>query len=159
MRPIRTTSGSARPPKSRLIVFPDARLTGKVHEIAYDATTVNNVTTYTVNIFLDSTPSYVRSGLSANVFLLISDRKDVLRIPTDAITPEGNVLVAQGNDQPPVSQKITPGETDGTWTEITSGLSEGDWIARRVFSVTQAQNGGFSFISDPWNTKPAQKKK
>ena len=55
--------------------FPDAHLTGKVHEIAYDSTTVNNVTTYTVNIFLDSTPDYVRSGLSANVFLLISDRK------------------------------------------------------------------------------------
>ena len=48
--------------------FPDAHLTGKVHEIAYDATTVNNVTTYQVNIYLDSTPAYVRSGISANVF-------------------------------------------------------------------------------------------
>ena len=34
------------------------------------------------------TPTYVRSGISANVFLLISDRKNVLRIPTDAITPK-----------------------------------------------------------------------
>jgi macrolide-specific efflux system membrane fusion protein len=126
--------------------FPDAHLTGKVHEIAFDATTVNNVTTYMVNIFLDSTPDYVRSGISANVFLLISDRKKVLRIPTDAITPEGDVLLVQGKDQPLVTQKITMGMSDGTWTEALSGLNEGDWIARRVFSIQGAQKGGFSFL-------------
>jgi len=47
----------------------------------------------------------VRSGLSANVFLVTSDRKDVLRIPTDAISPESEVLVVQGQDDPPVSQR------------------------------------------------------
>jgi membrane fusion protein, macrolide-specific efflux system len=127
--------------------FPDAHLTGKVHEIAFDATTVNNVTTYTVNIFLDSTPDYIRSGISANVFLLISDRKKVLRIPTDAITPEGDVLVTQGQNQPPVAQKITVGMSDGTWTEVLSGLNEGDWIARRTFAVQQADHNGFSFTA------------
>jgi membrane fusion protein, macrolide-specific efflux system len=127
--------------------YPDAHLTGKVHEIAYDSTTVNNVTTYLVNIFLDSTPDYVRSGMSANVFLLVSDRKKVLRIPTDAITPEGNVLLAQGPDQPPAAKKVTVGQTDGTWTEITEGLSEGDWIARRTFAIKGAEKGGFSFTS------------
>ena len=127
--------------------FPEARLTGKVHEIAYDATTVNNVTTYNVNIFLDTTPGYVRSGLSANVFLLISDRKKVLRIPTDAITPEGKVLVVTGPDQPPVLQKIRTGASDGTWTEVISGLEEGDWIARRSFAIKVAKSNGFSFFS------------
>lgn len=127
--------------------FPDVRLTGKVHEVAYDATTVNNVTTYLVNIFLDQTPDYVRSGISANAFLLVSDRKQVLRIPTDAITPEGEVLVAQGQGQPPVSQPIKVGETDGTWTEVLSGLEEGDWIARRTFDIKRADKSGFSFLS------------
>jgi macrolide-specific efflux system membrane fusion protein len=128
--------------------FPDAQLTGKVHEIAFDATTVNNVTTYTVNIFLDSTPDYIRSGISANVFLVISDRKKVLRIPTDAISPEGDVLLVQGPDQPPVEQKITVGLSDGAWTEVLSGLKEGDWIARRTFAIQAAQKGGFSFLPD-----------
>ena len=58
----------------RNVNLPDTRLTGKVHEIAFDATTVNNVTTYLVNIYLASIPDYIRSGVSANVFLLISDR-------------------------------------------------------------------------------------
>jgi macrolide-specific efflux system membrane fusion protein len=125
--------------------YPDARLTGKVHEIAFDSTTVNNVTTYLVNIFLDQTPDYVRSGIDANVYLLISDRPDVLRVPTDAITPEGDVLLVTGPDQPPVSQKVSTGDSDGTWTEVLSGLKEGDWIARRKFAVKAADA---SFMSN-----------
>ncbi len=124
--------------------YPDKKLTGKVQAIAYDATTVNNVTTYLVNIFLDTTPDFVRSGISANVFLLISNRSSVLRIPTDAISPEGNVLLVQGPDQPLVVRSIQVGQSDGTWTEVLSGLSEGDWIARPAFTVQQAK-GGFSF--------------
>jgi len=139
--------------------YPDAHLSGKVHEIAYDATTVNNVTTYVVNIFLDSTPAYVRSGLSANVFLLVSDRPAVLRIPTEAITPEGDVLMVQGQHEPLVMQKIKAGMSDGTWTEVLSGLNEGDWIARPVFAIKEADNNGFSFVSNGHNGKAPQKKK
>jgi macrolide-specific efflux system membrane fusion protein len=131
--------------------FPDAQLTGKVHEIAFDATTVNNVTTYVVNIFLDSTPHYVRSGISANVYLLIDDRPKVLRVPTDAISPEGDVMLVQGKDQPLLPRKVTTGETDGTWTEITAGLQEGDWIARQSFSITKAAQDSFSFVPKMFN--------
>ncbi|MEJ0000973.1 MAG: HlyD family efflux transporter periplasmic adaptor subunit [Verrucomicrobiota bacterium] len=127
--------------------YPDAQLTGKVHEIAYDATTVNNVTTYQVNIYLDNTPAYVRSGVSANVFLLISDRKDILRVPTDAISPEGTVLVAPADGAPPAPQPISLGLSDGEWTEVKAGLNEGDWVARRVFNVKKADNLGFSFTA------------
>jgi membrane fusion protein, macrolide-specific efflux system len=139
--------------------FPDLHLTGKVHEIAYDATTVNNVTTYTVNIYLDSTPATVRSGLSANVFLVISDRKDVLRIPTDAISPEDEVLLVQGQDDSPVSQKIKVGMSDGAWTEVLSGLNEGDWIARPTFAIKKADHTGFSFMPDWSGGKNSKKKK
>jgi macrolide-specific efflux system membrane fusion protein len=139
--------------------FPDTHLTGKVHEIAFDATTVNNVTTYLVNIYLDSIPDYIRSGVSANVFLLTSDRQDVLRIPTDAISPEGTVLLVQAQNQPPLVQKVERGLSDGTMTEVTSGLSEGDWIARRIFTVQEVQKGGFSFTANaPAGKKPAKKK-
>ena len=126
--------------------FPDAHLSGKVHEIAFDATTVNNVTTYQVNIYLDNTPAYVRSGVSANVFLLISDRPGVLKIPTNTISPEGTVLVAQGADQQLEERKIEVGQTDGEFTEVKSGLVEGDWLARRAFDIKKADNG-FSFTS------------
>ncbi len=138
--------------------FPDTHLTGKVHEIAFDSTTVNNVTTYIVNIYLDSLPPYIRSGISANVFLLISDRPTVLRIPTDAISPEGSVLLVQGDDQPLLTQKVDVGMNDGTWTEITGGVGEGDWVARRSFDIKRAASDGFSFVSNALAGKPQKKK-
>jgi macrolide-specific efflux system membrane fusion protein len=125
--------------------FPEAKLTGKVHDIAYDSTTVNNVTTYLVNIFLDKTPKFVVSGLSTDIFFHVSNRKNVLRIPTDALTPEGQVLVVKAPKSKPVLRDLKIGATDGTYTEVLSGLNEGDWIARQVFALQKVNSSGFSF--------------
>ena len=133
--------------------YPDALLTGFVHEIAQDATTVNNVTTYQVNVFLDQTPPFVKSGLSADLFFRISDRPSVLRVPTDALTPEGQVLVVEAPDTAPVLRDIKIGATDGTFTEILSGLHEGDWIAIPKFELQRQNNNGFSFM--PAHTHPS----
>ena len=136
--------------------FPDAKLNGTVHEIAQDSTTVNNVTTYLVNIYFDETPSFVVSGLSTNLWFHVSERENVLRVPTDAITPEGKVLVVPGPGQDPVLQAVRVGATDGIYTEIVSGLKEGDWIARPQFSLQRQTNGGFSFQTPrvPGRPKP-----
>ncbi len=126
--------------------FPNAKLTGSVHEIAQDSTTVNNVTTYLVNVFLDQTPTFVVSGLSTDLFFHVSDRKNVLRVPTDSLTPEGDILVVKSPGAQPVTQQIKIGATDGTYTEILSGLQEGDWIARQQFALQKQVNNGFSFM-------------
>ncbi len=136
--------------------FPDMALKGVVHEIAYDATIVNNVTTYLVNIYLDETPAVLRSGVSANVFLIVSDRDGVLRVPTAALSPENEVLWAAKKGADPVPKKIETGETDGEWTEVLSGIDEGDWIARRAF-VVQKTSRGFSFV--PGNPQKKDDKK
>jgi macrolide-specific efflux system membrane fusion protein len=122
--------------------FPDSTLTGKVHEIAYDSTTVNN-------IFLDQTPKFVVSGLSTNIFFLVSDRPDILRIPTDTLTPEGQVLVIPAPGAAPTLRDIKVGATDGTYTEVLSGLVEGDWIARQRFALAKVDNNNFSFGGPP----------
>jgi macrolide-specific efflux system membrane fusion protein len=136
--------------------FPDAKLNGTVHEIAQDSTTVNNVTTYQVNIYFDETPSFVVSGLSTNLWFHVSERENVLRVPTDAITPEGKVLVVPGKDQDPVLEPVRVGATDGLYTEIVSGLKEGDWIARPQFELQRQSNGGFTFQTPhvPGRPKP-----
>ncbi len=126
--------------------FPGQVLTGKVHEIAQDSTTVNNVTTYLVNVYLDQTPSFVVSGLSTNLFFHVSDRQNVLRVPTDALTPEGQILVVKAPGEKPVLTTIQTGGTDGTYTEVVSGLKAGDWIARQRFALQTQSNTGFSFI-------------
>ena len=39
--------------------------------------------------------------------------------------------------------------SDGTWTEVLSGLNEGDWIARHTFAIKEAEKNGFSFVPGP----------
>ena len=126
--------------------FPDQKLTGTVHEIAQDSTTVNNVTTYLVNIFLDETPSFVVSGLSTDLYFHVSDRPHVLRVPTDALTPDGQVLVVAAPETAPVLTPVKTGATDGIYTEIVSGLKEGDWIARQQFALQRQSTSGFNFM-------------
>jgi hypothetical protein len=110
---------------------------------------VNNVTTYLVNIYLDQTPSFVVSGLSSDLFFHVSDRPHVLRVPTDALTPEGNILVVKAPGADPELESVQVGATDGTYTEIVSGLQEGDWIARQKFALQRQSTNGFSFMSRP----------
>ena len=56
--------------------------------------------------------------------------------------------VAAGTHQP-VLQDIQAGATDGDYTEVLSGLVEGDWIARPRFALQKQNNNNFNFMSPP----------
>ena len=76
--------------------------------------------------------------------------------------PVASMVVGAGavvaEDEPPVAQRVKVGMSDGTWTEVLSGLNEGDWIARRVFTIQKTESG-FSFTSGmPNGGKPPPKK-
>src|SRR4051812_46219417 len=49
-----------------LDAYPRAQIEAVVDQIAYDAKTVNNVTTYVVDVLPTTTPKYMRSGMTAN---------------------------------------------------------------------------------------------
>lgn len=103
-----------------------------VDQIAFDAKTVNNVTTYLVDVLPENTPEYMRSGMTANVSFDIDTREKVLVVPSDAVKQAGgktSVMIASENPkQPPTEKEITLGITDGKRTEVTEGLGEGDVI-------------------------------
>ncbi|HTL12039.1 MAG TPA: efflux RND transporter periplasmic adaptor subunit, partial [Bdellovibrionota bacterium] len=50
--------------KGRIVLdaYPDQEVPGDVDQIAYDAKTVNNVTTYDVDVLPERTPAFMRSG-------------------------------------------------------------------------------------------------
>lgn len=124
--------------------FPKARLKGRVNKIGYDAVTVNNVTTYKVEVELDETPDFVRSGLTSNVFFLIAEAGKVVRIPVDALVSQDSVWVARANGAKPELKKIETGLGNGRFVEVKSGLAEGDWLAKPRFQLKTAPTG-FSF--------------
>lgn len=120
---------------------------GHVSRVAYDAKTVNNVTTYQVELVPTTVPDFVKSGMTANVSFLISRREQVLTIPSEAIkTSEGKsfVLVADESEpkMKPVRREITAGLSDGKKTEVVSGIDENDSILVPRFEIAAESAGG-----------------
>ena len=70
-------------------------------------------------------------GYSADVEIILDQRKDVLRIPTESIL-EGNKVLVVDADRILQSRVIETGLSNWEWTEITQGLSAGDEIVISV---------------------------
>ena len=73
--------------------------------------------------------------MSAEVKLIIEDVKQVVSVPSAAVVADSNgeyfVYVkdpADPKNTTPVQIPVTIGVTDGSYTQITQGLSEGDDI-------------------------------
>ncbi len=124
-----------------LDAYPQNPIYAHVAQIAFEAKTVNNVTTYDVDVSPNEIPDFMRSGMTANVSFLVKIHKGVLTVPNEAITSENNqnFVTAFNNskssqmgthedDREPLEKVIEVGITDGKDTEVTSGLSENDLI-------------------------------
>lgn len=126
-----------------LDAYPKEPIAGKVSAIAYEAKTVNNVTTYDVETLPRKQPDFMRSGMTANVTFILKERTDVLMVPLAAIqfkkaagaaapgaaTPgpaagAESIVLVKGVDGKPVETPVEIGESDGGSTEIVSGLDE-----------------------------------
>jgi multidrug efflux pump subunit AcrA (membrane-fusion protein) len=69
-------------------------------------------------------------GMNATVTIIIDQRQDVLMVPSTAIQREGrdSVVEIQNEDGSTERQVVETGLSDGTNTEITSGLEEGQTV-------------------------------
>ncbi len=120
-----------RQPASLVLdAYPEASFNGKVSQIAYDAKTVNNVTTYDVEIMPSKTPAYMRSGMTANVSFVLASQRKVLLVPAEAVkVRDGRSLVLTAPAQKggkPVEKEINTGISDGKHIEVLAGLTEGE---------------------------------
>jgi membrane fusion protein, macrolide-specific efflux system len=122
-----------------LDAYPDQKIQARVSKIAYDAKTVNNVTTYVVDVSPEQVPDVMRSGMTANVTFVIDTREHVLIVTNDAIKTKNGVSTvlraASSDNSPPETVEIKTGITDGKRSEIVSGLSEGDVIQVPQFKL------------------------
>lgn len=125
--------------------FPGAHLNGKVFKIAHDAVAVNNVTTYQVKVRPDNVPDFLRSGLTANIFFETAHRENALLVPSDSIR-KNSVLVARKKGDRPEHRTIEAGVTDGKMTEVLSGISEGEFVARPQYNTQAKKGGGFTLF-------------
>jgi HlyD family secretion protein len=129
--------------------YPGRVFKGVVTSIRKAPINVANVITYDAVIGVSNEDLALFPGMTANVKILVSQRKDVLRVPNAALRyhPASETAVPAGasqrskgalpekavwtmdanNHQQRVA--VIAGETDGTFTEITGGnLKDGDRV-------------------------------
>jgi macrolide-specific efflux system membrane fusion protein len=127
-----------------LDAYPKEEIPAKVDQIAYDAKTTNNVTTYSVDVLPDQTPEFMRSGMTANVTFEVEEKKDVLLIPSEAIKVRNGQMVATVRTAENIeTREIHVGASDGKKTEVLSGLQEGETVVvpkPKEFSDNEASN-------------------
>ena len=107
--------------------LPEKTLTGVVDKIAPLGNTENSVTTYEVFVTLTGdVDERIKGGMNVSGEIVISDAKNVLTIPTDALRKGENgwcVMLADGS----FADVETGIMTDGR-VQILSGLSEGETV-------------------------------
>ncbi len=141
--------------------YPETTFEGKVWQIRQAPITVQNVVTYDVVIQVNNKDFKLMPGMTANVSIVIQQKKDVIRIPNAALRfrpserpsgPSGANSAGAGerekkgpsvwvleNDKPK-RIVITPGISDGTNTEVVSGdLKEGQQLIVEALKKGKAQ--------------------
>ncbi|HPF07061.1 MAG TPA: efflux RND transporter periplasmic adaptor subunit [Spirochaetota bacterium] len=110
---------------------PEILVNGKVDHIYYESATVNNVTVYYVSIKPDKVPAEFRSGMSATIDIVETDKRGVMLLPEDAVLSDANgkyVLVKGVKSREGVRRAVATGIANDNLVEITSGLGSDDIV-------------------------------
>jgi HlyD family secretion protein len=110
--------------------YPDKTFEGTVLKIAPQGEEVQNVTTFKVTTEIKNPSGILKPGMNATVEIVVADKQGVLLVPNEAIKEvRGRKFVIPVVDGRPVRPRmVETGVTDYEYTEIISGLSEGDVV-------------------------------
>ena len=121
----------------------DKTYDGTMTQVADTATVDNGVSYYEAVVKFDKDEN-VRGGMSVEVRVTSVDDKDVLTLPVTAVVTRTDntsyVLVPDKNGNP-VEKDVTLGASDGSYIEITEGLSEGDTVLETESSAYSSGMG------------------
>ena len=144
--------------------YPDDRFEGTVTQVRLNPTTESNVVTYEVIVAVPNPEHKLIPGLTANLSICVTEEKGVLAVPNRALrfpprefpdakglpefdpatvqTSPGThtVWVLRDNRLTPVN--ITTGESNGTVTQIISGLKDGETVAISYDTAQMAEPDG-----------------
>jgi multidrug efflux pump subunit AcrA (membrane-fusion protein) len=122
-----------------------ADVTGTVTAVAPTSTVVSNVVTYNVTIALNSPPSTVKVGMTADVSVVVQTATNTLELPSAAITTTGPIstVTVLANGVKKVTT-VTTGLVGDSTTQIESGLKAGEVVVEPVASVSAASTTGSS---------------
>ena len=114
-----------------LDAYPGQTFSGTVALVSPTGTSQSGVTTFSVTINVTNKDNMMKSGMSANVTIIIAQKKDVLIVPSAAVHTKGStqsVSLAPVGSSTPVVRTVQIGLDDGKNAEVIQGLQEGDKV-------------------------------
>jgi HlyD family secretion protein len=123
----------SQPARIKVESFRDRVFQGKVTKIAPLGVEKDNVTTFEVRVSIDNPGGELKANMTANAEILLDEHKNVLTVPENAVVYDNqkNASVNVPDKNQKDGQKKVPvkvGLSDGSKTEIVSGLKEGDTV-------------------------------
>jgi HlyD family secretion protein len=122
-----------QPARIKVESFKDKTFLGKVTKIAPLGVEKDNVTTFEVRVSIDNPGGELKANMTANAEILLDEHKNVLTVPEQAVIYDNNRNASV--EVPDPKQKtgrrkvsIQAGISNGTKTEILSGLNSGDTV-------------------------------
>lgn len=147
--------------------FPDRTFTGQVTMVRYAATLEQNVVNYTTLVEVNNDDLELRPTMTANATIITRQARQVLRVPNAALRftpPTGAEIVNSANTNPASGTKSGPivyhvnhvqesgrprtqlvaahvetGISDGSFTEISRGLNEGQTVVTAAVTPTKTK--------------------
>ena len=115
-----------------LDALPGVELTGRVDRLAPVASSVGGIVSYAVRLTLDPTDASLRAGMSATANIAVAEAHGVLLVPNWAIRRDrrtGQAYASLKVGETLQEVPIQTGLRGDTYTEVTSGVQEGDVAA------------------------------
>jgi RND family efflux transporter MFP subunit len=132
----------------------DMTATGEVIEVGLIGNVSQGVVSYPVKILLNDSDERIKAGMSTSVNIIVSAKQDVVMVPTSSIKTSGGssyiLTPAEGESidsanlsgaaiklvSQPTQSSIEVGDSSGEYSEVLSGIDEGDLIITK--SVTSS---------------------
>jgi len=112
-----------------LDALPDKEVKGRITFVSPASTTEVGVVFYKATITLENPDEELKDGMSATAEIIIEQHNDVLLIPNRAIQGSWeNPHVEVVTDEQIEERQISIGLSDGIYTEVLSGLEEGEEV-------------------------------
>jgi len=122
-----------QPARIKVESFRDRVFNGRVTKIAPLGVEKDNVTTFEVRVSIDNPGGELKANMTANAEILLDEHKGVLTVPENAVMydPQKNATVEipdKGKKEGKRKIPVKVGLSNGSATEILSGLREGDQV-------------------------------
>jgi membrane fusion protein, macrolide-specific efflux system len=142
-----------------LDAYPEIRVNGVVDHIYYESHLQNNVNIYYADVIPEIVPDVFRSGMSANIDIIVEEKQNALLLPINAVqSRNGGTVVMQkrGDAQQGISYKpVRTGMQDAVNIEILDGLTDNSVVllADTTFVLPGKKGGSNPFMPQRNRTK------